>query len=100
MIIGIPNEIRDVVWVLLSGAKDSPASSQYAEYHNATSIWEEQISLDVGCTYPEHGFFKWGCRGQKSLFNVLKAYSLHDKEVGYCQGLAFVVGILLLEVWL
>lgn len=37
-----------------------------------------------------------GADGQESLFRVLKAYSLHDLEVGYCQGMAFVAGILLM----
>lgn len=32
------------------------------------------------------------------MFNLLKAYSLLDQEVGYCQGLSFVAGILLLHV--
>lgn len=36
--------------------------------------------------------------GQLSLFNLLKAYSLLDQDVGYCQGLSFVAGILLLHV--
>jgi len=35
---------------------------------------------------------------QENLFNVLKAYSLYDPEVGYCQGLAFIVAILLLNM--
>lgn len=34
--------------------------------------------------------------GQAALFRVLKAYSLHDLEVGYCQGMAFAAGILLM----
>ena len=29
---------------------------------------------------------------------MLKAYSLLDKEVGYCQGLSFVAGVLLMHV--
>ena len=29
---------------------------------------------------------------------MLKAYSLLDKEVGYCQGLSFVAGLLLIHV--
>lgn len=33
-----------------------------------------------------------------ALFNVLKAYSIMDNEVGYCQGLSFIVGILLIHV--
>lgn len=28
----------------------------------------------------------------------MKAYSIHDKEVGYCQGSAFLVGVLLLQM--
>lgn len=46
-------------------------------------------------TFPELPHFNIE-HGQKALFNVLKAYSLHDMEVGYCQGMAFVAGILLL----
>ena len=33
--------------------------------------------------------------GQASLRRVLKAYSLHDPEVGYCQGMNFIAGMLL-----
>ncbi|GBB99666.1 hypothetical protein RclHR1_00360015 [Rhizophagus clarus] len=36
--------------------------------------------------------------GQEGLFNVVKAYSLYDTEVGYCQGISFVVGPLLLNM--
>lgn len=35
---------------------------------------------------------------QEALFNVMKAYSLHDREVGYCQGSGFIVGLLLMQV--
>merc|ERR1719319_921939 len=50
-------------------------------------------------TYPEHQFFaeKDGV-GQEKLFNVMKAYSVHDREVGYCQGSAFIVGLLLMQM--
>lgn len=36
--------------------------------------------------------------GQKALERVLRAYNLYDAELGYCQGLAFLVGPLLLNV--
>ena len=50
-------------------------------------------------TFPHHDYFTDGQGiGQENLFNVLKAYSLYDPEVGYCQGLPFVVAILLLNV--
>ena len=71
----------------------------YADYIKATSACEKVIRRDIARTYPEHDFFKEkDGLGQESLFNVMKAYSLHDREVGYCQGSAFIVGILLMQV--
>ena len=53
----------------------------------------------LGRTFPTHPYFSRQLgAGQLSLFNLLKAYSLIDKEVGYCQGLSFVAGILLMHV--
>ncbi|EGG20954.1 ankyrin repeat-containing protein [Cavenderia fasciculata] len=34
--------------------------------------------------------------GQQALFNVLKAYSIYDPEVGYCQGMSGIASILLM----
>lgn len=60
---------------------------------------EKVIRRDIARTYPEHEFFKEkDGMGQESLFNVMKAYSLHDREVGYCQGSGFIVGLLLMQV--
>lgn len=55
--------------------------------------------LCIGRTFPNHSYFSSPLGpGQLALFNLLKAYSLLDPEVGYCQGLSFVVGVLLLHV--
>lgn len=53
----------------------------------------------TGRTFPNHTYFMspFG-PGQLALYNLLKAYSLLDPEVGYCQGLCFVAGVLLLHV--
>ncbi|XP_045725525.2 TBC1 domain family member 4 isoform X2 [Mirounga angustirostris] len=57
------------------------------------------ISLKEGRTFPTHPYFSAQLgAGQLSLFNLLKAYSLLDKEVGYCQGISFVAGVLLLHM--
>ncbi len=58
---------------------------------------DDIIARDIHRTFPEHPLFGFA-QGQKSLFNLLKAYSLHDLEVGYCQGMAFVAGLLLFYV--
>uniref|UniRef100_A0A8D0MUW2 TBC1 domain family member 4 n=1 Tax=Sus scrofa TaxID=9823 RepID=A0A8D0MUW2_PIG len=56
-------------------------------------------SLKEGRTFPTHPYFSAQLgAGQLSLFNLLKAYSLLDKEVGYCQGISFVAGVLLLHM--
>ena len=40
------------------------------------------IRRDIARTYPEHALFKQkDGLGQESLFNVMKAYSVHDREV-------------------
>ncbi|CAH2267770.1 jg6129, partial [Pararge aegeria aegeria] len=65
----------------------------------AKSACEKVIRRDIARTYPEHDFFKEkDGLGQESLFNVMKAYSLHDREVGYCQGSGFIVGLLLMQM--
>ncbi|XP_055624619.1 ecotropic viral integration site 5 ortholog isoform X4 [Toxorhynchites rutilus septentrionalis] len=95
---GIPHHFRAIVWQLLCGATEAD-KKQYAEYIKATSACEKVIRRDIARTYPEHDFFKEkDGLGQEALFNVMKAYSLHDREVGYCQGSGFIVGLLLMQM--
>ncbi|XP_059055182.1 ecotropic viral integration site 5 ortholog isoform X2 [Achroia grisella] len=96
---GVPYHFRGIVWQLLAGVDTSPEKSLYASYIKAKSACEKVIRRDIARTYPEHDFFKEkDGLGQESLFNVMKAYSLHDREVGYCQGSGFIVGLLLMQM--
>ncbi|PIK45909.1 putative EVI5-like protein isoform X2, partial [Apostichopus japonicus] len=93
------SHFRGIVWQLLCNAYNSPLKAKYAEYLKMHSTCEKVIRRDIARTYPEHEFFKEkDGPGQETLFNVMKAYSLHDKEVGYCQGSAFIVGLLLMQM--
>lgn len=56
---------------------------------------EDIIRRDIHRTFPQHPQFLLG-QGQEELFNLLKAYSMTDMAVGYCQGMGFVAGILLM----
>ncbi|KAI9281228.1 rab-GTPase-TBC domain-containing protein [Umbelopsis sp. AD052] len=97
--LGIPFSLRGMMWQLFSGSKDDALEEQYRELLNETSTHEKLIQRDLARTFPGHDYFKErGGDGQEGLFNVVKAYSLYDPEVGYCQGLAFVVGPLLLNM--
>ncbi|XP_045464184.1 ecotropic viral integration site 5 ortholog isoform X2 [Harmonia axyridis] len=96
---GIPVHFRAIVWQLLCSATEAPEKKLYAEYIKTKSPCEKVIRRDIARTYPEHDFFKEkDGLGQESLFNVIKAYSLHDREVGYCQGSGFIVGLLLMQM--
>ncbi|XP_045530777.1 ecotropic viral integration site 5 ortholog isoform X1 [Pieris brassicae] len=96
---GVPHHFRGIVWQLLAGVECSPEKKQYASYIKAKSACEKVIRRDIARTYPEHDFFKEkDGLGQEALFNVMKAYSLHDREVGYCQGSGFIVGLLLMQM--
>ncbi|KAM6963093.1 ecotropic viral integration site 5 protein homolog [Aplochiton taeniatus] len=97
--LGIPHHFRAIVWQLLCNAQNMPIKDQYSELLKMTSPCEKLIRRDIARTYPEHEFFRdKDSLGQEVLFNVMKAYSLVDREVGYCQGSAFIVGLLLMQM--
>lgn len=55
-----------------------------------------QIDRDVGRTFPRHFlFYKEGDIGQSALCRILVSYAKIDREVGYCQGMAFVAAVFL-----
>eukprot|EP01135_Chromosphaera_perkinsii_P005382 Nk52_evm63s343 gene=Nk52_evmTU63s343 len=87
-----PKEERNKVVSPLSGVKFSNLVSQDSEYC-------EIIMRDIDRTFPAHDEFKSGDgKIQTSLFNVLKAYSVFDASLGYCQGMNFVAAVLLMTL--
>ena len=58
-----------------------------------------QIERDIDRTFPRHlQFEKEGegtSSGQEALRLLLQIYAKTDGEVGYCQGMAFIAGLLL-----
>ena len=94
---GIPMYLRPLAWLYLCGADLTDSKEKFKEYLKKSSACEKIIRRDIDRTYPDHDFFR-NPAGQESLFNVMKAYSIHDPEVGYCQGSAFICGLLLIQV--
>lgn len=96
---GIPGQLRGLCWQLLSASKDEEMEIIYAYYIRQSSSHEKQIRKDLSRTFPDQDYFKDGKGvGQENLFNVVKAYSLYDEECGYCQGMQFIVGPLLMHM--
>ena len=81
----------------MSSSKSPPLETTYKELLRQSSTHDKAIRKDITRTFPLHPFFQETV-GQDSLYMVLKAYSLHDPDVGYCQGVAFIVATLLLKV--
>ncbi|KLT43741.1 RabGAP/TBC [Cutaneotrichosporon oleaginosum] len=94
---GIPSVIRGPIWQLMSASKNANLEETYKTLLKQSSPYEKSIQKDINRTFPSHKFFQ-GAIGQEGLFVVCKAYSLYDPDVGYTQGLAFIVATLLLNM--
>uniref|UniRef100_A0A6Q2XYJ7 TBC1 domain family member 4 n=1 Tax=Esox lucius TaxID=8010 RepID=A0A6Q2XYJ7_ESOLU len=105
---GVPRQFRGEVWKFLSEQyllsqtvpSRTPANNTpYKELLKQLTSQQHAILIDLGRTFPTHPYFQAQLgAGQLSLYNLLKAYSLLDPEVGYCQGLSFIAGVLLLHM--
>ncbi|EDQ91190.1 uncharacterized protein MONBRDRAFT_2868, partial [Monosiga brevicollis MX1] len=53
----------------------------------------------VDRAFPEHSLFRDSMgTGQSALFNCMRAYAVLDDECGYCQGMSFIGGLLLMHL--
>ncbi|RMZ90969.1 hypothetical protein DV736_g1812, partial [Chaetothyriales sp. CBS 134916] len=96
---GVPPPLRGVVWPSIAGAHDSQLHAQFQRLAGQPSPYDGLIGKDVGRSFPSVDMFRNADgEGQGMLRNVLKAFSLHDAAIGYCQGLGFVVGPLLMHM--
>ncbi|XP_049883648.1 TBC1 domain family member 1 isoform X2 [Pectinophora gossypiella] len=107
---GVPRMSRGGVWYFLAEQyclrAPPPDVRAFPHYHenyrtllSGLTKHQHAILIDLGRTFPKHGYFAVALGpGQLSLYNILKAYSLLDPDVGYCQGLSFVAGVLLLHM--
>ncbi|XP_036395950.1 TBC1 domain family member 4 isoform X3 [Megalops cyprinoides] len=105
---GVPKSRRGEIWQLLSQqhrlrhrlpSRQQPPDTSYQDLLKQLTAQQHAILVDLGRTFPTHQYFSAQLgAGQLSLYNLLKAYSLLDTEVGYCQGISFVAGILLLHM--
>lgn len=96
---GIPPPLRGVVWTSMSGARDVALEEQFEYLSGESSPFECIISKDLGRSFPGVDMFREADgEGQRMLGRVLKCYSIYDPEIGYCQGLAFLVGPLLMHM--
>ncbi|XP_062833351.1 growth hormone-regulated TBC protein 1 [Anolis carolinensis] len=99
---GIPNEHRPLVWMVVSGAQahmeQNPGYYQKLLDGDKNDKLVETIKTDMNRTFPDNIRFRKTADPclQKTLYNVLVAYGHHNQSVGYCQGMNFIAGYLIL----
>lgn len=102
---GIPDKWRATAWhAFLSASakkrKDSLSDEElvaaFEDYQMQSSLDDVQIDIDVPRTISSHIMFRRRYRGgQRLLFRVLHAMSLHFEDTGYVQGMAALAATLL-----
>ncbi|XP_043855145.1 growth hormone-regulated TBC protein 1 [Dromiciops gliroides] len=99
---GVPNEHRAFVWMATSGAQaqmdQNPGYYRKLLEGERNAKLVEAIKTDMNRTFPDNVKFRRTADPclQHTLYNVLVAYGHHNQGVGYCQGMNFLAGYLLL----
>ncbi len=120
---GVPTTLRGKIWSKLARSEERKRAAPKNYYQdllkselvveNVKERARTQIQLDVNRTFTTHPLYtQEHGEGREKLFRVLKyhpsdiifkaslyrAYHHHKPEVGYCQGMSYVAGMLLMHV--
>ncbi|CAF1392144.1 unnamed protein product [Adineta ricciae] len=101
---GIPDSLRNELWLVFSGAIHDKAanpnvylklvheSSFVKAIHGSTN---DEIERDLYRALPDQKAFQQES-GISALRRLLRAYACHNTDVGYCQAMNIIGGVLLL----
>ncbi|CDO55156.1 hypothetical protein DV495_004329 [Geotrichum candidum] len=96
---GIPPALRGLAWKSMAQGGSPTLGSLYDSLSTEWTPFVKIIGRDLNRTFPDIKTFREkGGEGQVKLGRVLRAYSAYDMQVGYCQGLTFLTGPLLLHM--
>ncbi|XP_065830448.1 TBC1 domain family member 10A-like [Oscarella lobularis] len=101
---GIPQSLRGIAYQHLTGSRERLVENpnlyqQLVSTDDADCPWLESIDKDLHRTFPQHFLFRTSKgQGQSELRDVLKAYSLYDTNIGFCQPMAPIVATLLMHM--
>ncbi|KAH1011003.1 hypothetical protein HUJ04_000446 [Dendroctonus ponderosae] len=101
--LGIPMSIRPRAWLYICGGHQLMTHNpgRYEECLRAPGEAKslEDIKKDIHRQFPTHEMFNSEDKpGQHELLNVLKAYTVNNPEIGYCQAQAPVAAFLLMHM--
>lgn len=97
LVSGVPLNLRKDVWMFISGCQRAleQNATLYSDLLRAQYQAEivEVVKIDIPRTFPENIYFEVH---KNELFNVLVAFAHQNSEVGYCQGLNYIAGLILI----
>ena len=100
---GIPSSHRREVWLEVSGAaalrrEEPDLYPTMLGLKIANTVVEDQINTDLPRTFPNNIYFdsSSSCSYQGPLYNILRAFANNNPNIGYCQGLNYIAGLLYL----
>lgn len=93
---GPPVSMRWIVWIILAKLPEEISGSNYISYliDNIDINIDIQIKKDIHRTLFDEAQFTVEDR-HNMLYKLLRAFACNDQEVGYCQGMNFIAGFLL-----
>lgn len=99
---GPPMKYRFICWrTIMNISNGFPDVFLEMKKQTLPKVVERDIKYDLHRTYPSHPLFIYKqmgdtTLGEKQLYSVLRALANNFPRIGYCQGMNFVVGFLLL----
>eukprot|EP01125_Pyxidicula_operculata_P007892 TRINITY_DN2666_c0_g1_i1.p1 TRINITY_DN2666_c0_g1~~TRINITY_DN2666_c0_g1_i1.p1 ORF type:complete len:239 (+),score=29.37 TRINITY_DN2666_c0_g1_i1:683-1399(+) len=70
----------------------------YKDKMKTMEEYEQKLQLDIPRTFPDHPRFGEEGSDTESVKNVLLAYAEFNPIIGYCQGMTFIVAVLLMHM--
>ncbi len=102
---GIPSSVRARAWLYLCGAHrhlDKRSNTEFRRLYNqrGNQKYVDDIEKDLHRNFPTHEMFGGAYEriGQTELYRVLKAYSVLNPVDGYCQAMAPLAALLLMNM--
>uniref|UniRef100_A0A914UQ73 Growth hormone-regulated TBC protein 1 n=1 Tax=Plectus sambesii TaxID=2011161 RepID=A0A914UQ73_9BILA len=100
---GVPQTLRPTVWMRVSGAEERMAAHP-GEFHRLAKdrpVGEtaQTIELDLERTFPDNDYFTEYGRASATIDQLrvlLSALACKHPRIGYCQGLNYIGGMMLL----
>ncbi len=90
---------RWTAWKVALRVKDIRVPGLYEDLKSQKNAWLGDIRKDLDRTFPTHPLFadgQFGEHGKRALENILLAYAIFNKGVGYCQGMNFLTAFMLI----